>query len=74
MLMVFFFLINNTYNSIYHRYYIDEFFQLDPLYRLLFSTTYLAFAAGLLVQVWQAHGINYIHIFEVDYKDRMNPY
>ena len=54
--------------------YIDEFFQLDPIFRLLFSVAYVPFAAGLLVKIWQAHDINYIHIMEVSYKDRMNPY
>lgn len=35
---------------------------------------WMAFAAGILIKVWQKHDINYIHIFQVDYKDRMNTY
>lgn len=40
----------------------------------MFSTIYASMMAGLLVKIWQSHGINYIHILEITYAERLNPY
>lgn len=51
-----------------------EFFELLPFLRLIFSFAFMSTAAGLLVKIWEQHSINYIHIMQVDYVNRMNPY
>lgn len=73
-IFLFFVLVSRNFRGAYHRHWIDEFFQLDPLNRLLFTFIYFSFAAGLLIRVWKQHDINYIHILQVDYRDRLNPF
>lgn len=53
-------------------YFIDEFYSLDSLFRLLFALSFLTFASGICIMVWKQHDINYIHLMQVEYKDRMN--
>lgn len=74
MLSVFFFIVIEKIDSIRSRQFIDEFFQLEPFFRLVFAMSFMTFAAGCLIKIWQAKEINYIHIMQVDYDSRMNPY
>lgn len=53
-------------------YFLDEFYSLDSLFRLLFTISFLTFASGLCIMIWKDHDINYIHLLQVDFKDRMN--
>ena len=74
MILIFFALLANNFKKELRRNLIDDFYQLDPVFRLFFSFAYVAFAAGLLVRIWHAHEINYIHILQVQYQDRVNPW
>ena len=74
MMILFLILLSTDKEQINKGYFINEYFQLDPIFRLLFTSAYIAFAAGLLVKVWQKHEINYIHLMEVKQEHRMNPY
>ena len=50
----------------------NEFETLQPLIRLFFVTAYIPFAAGLCILVFRTYDINYIHIMQIDYDNRMN--
>lgn len=47
---------------------------MNPILRLFFSCAYLPFAAGICVHVWQKYEINYIHIMQIEYSNRLNQY
>ena len=53
---------------------LNEFYALESFYRVLFALTYMTFAAGLVIKIWKDHEINYIHIMEIDFKDRMSSF
>ena len=67
-------LISGSLRVVKNKYFYLEFFQLESLFRLFFSTVYASAAAGCLVKVWQSYGINYIHILEIKYSERLNPF
>jgi len=54
--------------------YMGELFELGPFHRLLFTIVFLAFATAINIKFWQNHGINYIHLMQIEYKDRLNGY
>ena len=56
----------------YVNYFIEELYSFDSLYRILFLLAYTTFASGLLITIWKRHEINYIHIMQIEFKDRMN--
>lgn len=55
-------------------FYWDEMFELGPFLRLLFSVVFLTYAGAILVNFWQKREINYIHLLQIDYKNRLNSY
>jgi hypothetical protein len=42
--------------------------------RLTFLLIYIIFASGLCIYVFRRHEINYIHIFDMDYKKKVSEY
>lgn len=58
----------------YEREILDDFYSFGSLFRQLFVLAYLTFASGVCIMVWKSYEINYIHIMQIKYKDRMNHY
>ena len=44
----------------------DEFIDALDVERVSFIITYVVFASGLVIQILQSYGINYLYIFELD--------
>ena len=58
----------------YKVFLTEQLYSFNSLYRMLFVLVYASFAAGVLIHVWGRREINYIHIMQIEYKDRMNPF
>lgn len=72
ILMLIFFFVGVHRQLTDTSYYLKEFYSLDSLFRLFFVLTYLSFAAGVCIKIWRQYEINYIHILQIEFKDRLN--
>ena len=65
MLIIFITTVLSKKEKIDTSFFFNEFYILDPIFRLICTSAYIALAAGVLVKIWHKYGINYIHIMEV---------
>lgn len=65
--------LNEVYDpSDFHdAYYINQ-FQVDTFMRIGWTMFYAPFAAGICVLIWTKYEVNYIHILQIEYKNRLN--
>lgn len=72
LIILYSFVYTKRYDNPNQEYYRVELFELGPFLRLLFSMVFISYASALLIYFWQRHEINYIHLMEINYKNRLN--
>ena len=46
----------------------------NPVMRITFIISYILFATGIVIRVFRTHSINYLHIFELDYRHKITEF
>lgn len=66
-------IVNSMFNSIErYAFHLDQLYQLDSLFRVLFTMFLMLFGAGVCLKVWKECEVNYIYILQIDNTNRMN--